>query len=220
MDNKRQHCFLSRFPERTDNHMWQHLKSFFIHRFHRSLVSDQISCLEQYEPLLRSPDEVEHFVRWSGSGGSETFTDRLRHAFNMHRAGLDPEDEELDFMEFQSTSGFVVHLKDNPACAMEAACIQDHLRDLVIQQGYRIVIADRRIRKKENRQEIVERYVLKLPLERQCGKAAIQGFGTITIEVLSCGTHPCNLKFITNYHTGRQYHPAEPFSELMEHLIS
>lgn len=200
--------------------MWQRVKKFFLPLLRTPTREQMQDIPENHDILKRSQAESDHYLDWHKSGGQEDITERLRHGYNMHRAGLDPDDDELDFMEFQSTSGFVIHMKDNPECARESACIQDYFRDQVLQLGYRLVVSDRRIKQKENRQEIVDRHVLKPPLDKQCGKAMEQEYGTITIEVLSCGTHPCNLKFITTYYTGRNYRPALPFGDLMEHLIS
>lgn len=199
--------------------MWQQVKQYFQNWLRKPAEMNAINPLEQHQLLERSTEEVGHFVRWKKGGGSEQLTDRLRHGFNMHRAGLEQEDDELDFMEFQSTSGFIIHLKDDLECAKESACIQDHLRDKVLALGYRLATSERRTRTKNDRQEVIDRHVLKPPLDIQGGRVLEQRFGTITIEVLTCKATPCNLKFITTYYTGRNYRPALPFGDLMEHLI-
>ncbi len=206
--------------ERTHRYMWQQIKQILLPWLRKPASEHPKSIPEQHDLLKRNKEESDHFLDWQMDGGHEAITERLRNAYNMYRSGLDPEDDELDFMEFQSTSGFVIHMKDNPECAKESACIQDYLRDQVLHLGYRLAVSDRRIRKKENRNEIIDRHVLKPPMDKRCGEAVEQGYGTITIEVLSCSSHPCNLKFITTFYTGRNYRPAQPFGELMEHLIS
>ncbi|MCF8238694.1 MAG: hypothetical protein K9I85_11090 [Saprospiraceae bacterium] len=200
--------------------MWQKVRQF-LHQW-LPISSDQQSepGREIHELLVRSPEDMQAHQQWKHQGGEEDFTDRLRHAYNVYRAGMDPEDTELDFMEFRTSSGFIIHLKDDESAGKEAPFIMDGLRDKILASGYRQTISERRIIQRKNRKEILERYYLKPPMDHQPGGAADQRFGNITIELLSCGQYPCNLKFITTAYPGRAHKPACSFGELMELLIA
>lgn len=172
-----------------------------------------------HELLDRSEDEQLAFREWKENEGDGAFLDRLRHAYNVHRAGLDPEDESMDFLEFRTTNGFILYLQDDPELADEAIHIMDDLRDRVRKMGYRLAVSDRRIRQRNGRQETVEKHYLKPPLNRSTGEPSDQLYGNITIELLRCTGHACNLKFITTYYTDRAYLPPRDFGELMDELI-
>ncbi len=200
--------------------MWQKVNQFLRQWLPAASQQSTESVRETREWLVRTPEEIQAFHRWLTQGGLEAFTDRLRHAYNIHRAGMDPEDEALDFMEFRTSSGFVIHLKDDEEAGLTAAYMMDALRDKVLESGYRMAIADRRTVRNAARTEVVERYYLKPPRDHQPGTPSDQRFGNITIEILSCGQNPCNLKFITTAYPGRAHKPARSFGELMELLIA
>lgn len=173
-----------------------------------------------HELLDRSEEEQLAFRKWKKHEGDGAFLDRLRHAYNVHRAGMDPEDEAVDFLEFRTTNGFILYLQDDPELAGEAIHIMDDLRDRVRKMGYRLAVSDRRIRDRNGRRETVEKHYLKPPLNRSSSEPTDQLFGNITIELLKCTGHACNLKFITTYYTDRSYSPPHDFGELMDELIN
>ncbi len=199
--------------------MWQKVRQFLHHWLPNTSDQQTLADQEIHELLVRSPEEIQAHRQWKSRGGQEVFIERLRHAYNIYRAGMDPEDTELDFMEFRTSSGFIIHLKDDEAAGEAAPYMMDELRDFVLASGYRLTVSDRRKIKRSQRTEIVERYYLKPPIDHQPGRSAEQRFGNITIEILSCGAYPCNLKFIATAYPGRAHKPAYSFGELMELLI-
>lgn len=200
--------------------MWSKVRQLLHQWLPASIDSPAQRVQEVHEVLDRTEDERLAFRQWKACQGDGTFLDRLRHAYNVHRAGMDPEDEAVDFLEFRTTNGFILYLQDDPELAEDAIHIMDDLRDRIKKMGYRLAVSDRRIRNQNGRLETVEKHYLKPPLNRSTGEPTDQLFGNITIELLKCTGHACNLKFIATYYTDRSYLPPHDFGELMDELIS
>lgn len=199
--------------------MWSKVRQLLNQWLPASSAPSSGQVTEVHELLDRSEEEQDAFREWKRREGDVSFLERLRHAYNIHRAGMDPEDESLDFLEFQTTNGFILYLQEDPELAAEAVHIMDDLRDRIQKLGYRLAVSDRRIRDRQGRRETVEKHYLKPPLNRATDEPTDQLYGNITIELLKCTGHACNLKFITTYYTDRSYLPPHDFGHLMDELI-
>jgi len=192
--------------------MWHRVMTWFRRK---PAASPASAPPERQEPLVRSEDHRAAFRSWHKEGGALDWTERLRAAFNLHRAGLDPQDEDIDFLEFRATAGFVIHLQNECPRAEEISFLMDHLRDKVRETGYRLTLSDRRTRG----DQVTERHYLKPPLHRTPGEPAPQRYGNITIELHYRAGQPLHLRFIATHYLDRAWLPAEEIGDLFEHLL-
>jgi hypothetical protein len=168
------------------------------------------------EALERQDAYPSLWRAWTASERPALWVDRLRCAFNMYRAELDPEDEGIDFLCFRSSRGFILYLQNEDLLPEEGGFLMDLLRDKVLAAGYRQAHADRVIYP----DYVLEKHYLKPPLNRNFDRPAPQLFGNITIELQYRQQRPVNLKLVTTSYEDRHYAPALPFAELMESLTA
>jgi hypothetical protein len=142
--------------------------------------------------------------------------DRIRCAYNVHLAGMDPQDESIDFLEFRATAGFALHIQNESLRPGEAGLLMDHLRDRVRALPYRLSLSDRRIRGGD----MVERHYLKPPLQVPGPEGPIdQQYGNITIEVQYRRGEPVHLRFMATHYQDRQYGQPLEFENLVRELF-
>lgn len=193
--------------------MWQQ----FLERFFQR-TPDAAPCAqaEVHEPLSRPAGHESALRAWSDSPDCEAWLDRIRCAYNVHLAGMDPQDDCIDFLEFRATSGFALHIQNENLQPGEAALLMDHLRDRVRSLPYRLSVSDRRIRG----EGMVERHYLKPPLQVPApGEPVDQRYGNITIEVQYRRSEPVHLRFMATHYQDRQYSQALEFSDLVRNLF-
>lgn len=193
--------------------IWQNfLRRLIPSRF----FSAQPSSPVLHEVIVRTPQYQEAYHSWVAGPACQEWKERLRCAFNMHRAGVDSQDDCIDFLEFRATTGFVMHLQNEEIRHEEASFLLDHLCDLVMAKGYKLAISDRRKRE----QEVVEKHYLKPPIQRGMCALKDQLYGNITLELTTKGTCPLNLKFITTHYEDRSYRPPMDIKDLLAEIVN
>lgn len=171
---------------------------------------------EKRDVLVRDEDFLNGYRQWREREDYLHWTERLRHAFNLNRAGLDPEDESIDFLAFRATSGFVFHFQNEEVPAREVRFLEDLLRDRIKEAGYRLSMSDVRTRE----DEVQERHFLKPPLQRGSDHRAQQRYGNITLETLFRHGCPVYLRCIVTHYQDRCYLPPEDVGALFETLVA
>lgn len=169
---------------------------------------------ERQEPLSRREGYAGAYRAWLERGDARVWSERLREAFNLHRAGLDPQDDSIDFLAFRATAGFVIHLQNECPNPEEIHFLLDLLRDRVRACGYRVALSDRRVQAGR----MVEKHYLKPPIHREGGQRAAQGYGNITIEVQYRDERLLHLRFIVTHYQDRAWLPPDDPNELFERL--
>lgn len=193
--------------------MWQR----FLDRFFRRPV-DAAPCVqpEVHEPLSRPEGHARALAAWAESPTCEAWMERIRCAYNVFLAGMDPQDDCIDFLEFRATAGFALHIQNESLQPGEAGFLMDHLRDRVRALPYRLSVSDRRIRGAD----MVERHYLKPPLQVTApGETVDQRYGNITIEVQYRGGEPVHLRFMATHYQDRQYSQPLEFGDLVRILF-
>jgi hypothetical protein len=189
-------------------------------KFIRDLFSQNVKTPapavgEVHELIVRDARYEKAYAAWLDGEGRQEWNERLRCAFNLHRASVDSQDDCIDFLEFRATSGFVMHLQNEEIPAIEASFIMDHLRDLTLKSGYRMSVSDRRTKGSL----VIEKHYLKPPIHRGRCQPINQLYGNITIELTIKQGNPCSLKFIATHYQDRSYLPPLDISALLEEII-
>jgi hypothetical protein len=164
--------------------------------------------------LTRPASFGQAYENWLSEGKATPWLDRLESAYNVYRAGMDPVDDSIDFMCFQSSAGAVICLQNEDSSAEEAMYLMEWMKDRVKALGYKLSVSDR-ISKGVM---VKEKYYLKPPIHRGSPHEVPQMFGNITIELQFRNGDPANIKFHATHYHGRPYLPASPFEELLSHL--
>lgn len=192
--------------------MWQQ----FLQMFRRTQAVAAPATTEVHEPLSRDSAFERARAEWEAGSVCASWMERITCAYNVHLAGMDPQDDCIDFLEFRATSGFALHIQNEDLQPNEARFLLDHLRDRVRRLPYRLALSDRRIRGRE----MVERYYLKPPLQVPApGEPVDQRYGNITIEVQYRCDEPVHLRFMATHYQDRQYSPALDFGELVKEIF-
>ena len=89
----------------------------------------------------------------------------------------------------------------------------------MLELGYKISVADRKISEKNTCEETVEKWYLKPLTEDLETGIANQRYGNITVEKIEIDRKPNYIKFLASIYQDRLYTKALTFEELLENLF-
>ena len=95
----------------------------------------------------------------------------------------------------------------------------DWFKERVLELGYKISVADRKISEKNTCEETVEKWYLKPLTEDLETGIANQRYGNITVEKIEIDRKPNYIKFLASIYQDRLYTKALTFEELLENLF-
>ena len=166
----------------------------------------------------------------------------LREAYEHYLQHGAPPSRAVDFLDTDSSKGFVIHFDELQYSREEAEFFQLLLRasgviapvtrpDGTAEKRYRTQVADAKAYSKAGVTERTDRYYLKprLVLHEDPAIAAApnghtadqfgQGFGNILIELVTRNDRPYRLRFSATIYHDRVYQEAESFGALMRLVL-
>lgn len=168
-----------------------------------------------HEWLTRNGEWSIEYSQWKKVQGAE-WLDRIRTGYNVFRAGLDPQDEGMDFLSFRTTAGLVIHFQNENISAAEAAFVMEAVKDKVVELGYVVKISDRIIRQDTT----IEKYYLKAPVKRKLMKYDdIPAYGNVTVELFYKKNMPVTLQCMSTYYNDRVQSVPENVFLLFEDIV-
>ncbi len=175
--------------------------------------------LLSHEPLVRTAEEMEGYVKWSDSLPKRKMLDWIRESYSGWCSDCDKADLCIDFMDMASAKGFVIHFQDKDYACREMIYLFEHLKNIAMKKEYVPYLSDVKVFEKRCWKETIQRHYLKpsIHLPQINGKSD-QRYGNINIELRFRDNQPLHLKFLVTPYNDRQFTQPLPFDELFEQI--
>lgn len=168
-----------------------------------------------HEELKRRQAEQERYRNWRQSPKVQEITSYLCEQYQLHLQGGGDQSMMRILSTNPSTKGFLLRY---PAQLRpeEFQHIFDFLRDLFLQQGYKLYASDRKVYNRKTHAETIERHYLKPRIRHAHMKPPVdQLFGNIIIELFKNNDQPTHLRFLCHSYHDAKYAPAKGLDEMM-----
>lgn len=175
-----------------------------------------------HEVLKRSRAEQESYQDWKGSNEQEALLQEIAKAYYYKKTNITSE-LEVHLFNTAYANGFAItyHPKIQPRVFQH---LSEYFRDKVLEMGYRVVNADRRIIDRDHYVETIEKYYLKPPLSAaDLSQEVIQVnqlFGNIAIEHVLIDGKPSFLKVLASIYSDRQFREAQSYDDFVTGLFA
>lgn len=182
---------------------------------------DSDKAPDVHEVLKRSPQIQRQYGTWKGSPERSTLIEEVAKAYYYKKTNIS---SEIDVHLFNTVyaNGFAIsyHHKIGNKPFQHLA---DYFRDKVLEMGYRLVNADRRILDRESYVETIEKYYLKPPINAEdLTQKSVQNnqlFGNIAIEHVLIDKQPSYLKVLASIYSDRQFQEAHSYDDFVSALF-
>ena len=174
-----------------------------------------------HEVLRRSQKDQEAYQHWKGSSERHGLIQEIAKAYYYKKTNI-TSDLEVHLFNTDYANGFALtyHKKIG---SKHFQHLTEYFRDRVIEMGYRLVNADRRILDRENYVETIEKYYLKPPLcAADLSQEVIQIsqlFGNIAIDHVLINGKPSYLKVMASIYSDRQFQQAQSYDDFITSLF-
>lgn len=171
-----------------------------------------------HEVMERTEVELGAYKAWKNSERRTDLVNDFDRAYSLKKQMVESS-MEVHLLESQYSNGFAITYNDQiPVDQFKH--LFDFLKDQILDVGYKLAQADRRIKHKGQYEESIEKWYLK-PLAEDLQASVIdQRYGNVLIELVSIDRKPSYLKLMANVYQDRLYTKALPFEELYNRIIS
>jgi hypothetical protein len=168
-----------------------------------------------HEVLNRTPGFIDDYKNWMDEEQLATLKHDVLRSWN-----LDGDEEEspveISILRSDYANGFTIYPKYYDS-RIPLAFLMEYLKDQLINIGYRLAHADRKMNENQTQVEILEKYYLKPP--RSLSVPRDQLYGNVIVELLKHGQEEIRLQFLVNIYSDRLYTKAMNFSDLLAVLF-
>jgi len=163
---------------------------------------------------------LSEYLEWKDEATHSLMKQRLRQAFFNFRSSDDPMDNAFEFYDSPMSKGFILfHRPTYKLSTWDYRFMQHNIAELLKEKNYILNLADVRSRSKGNGIEKIFKYYLKPSARLRKAPKAQQIYGNISIEVILRDENPYMFRCLANSYSDQNFHPPEPFSELMEKIV-
>ncbi|WKN32763.1 hypothetical protein PZB74_05315 [Porifericola rhodea] len=174
-----------------------------------------------HEVLKRSAQSQQQYKKWKSSEERKILITEIAQAYYYKKTNITSE-VEVHIFNTAYANGFAItyHEKIGDKTFQHLA---DYFKDKVLDMGYRLVNADRRILDRETYVETIEKFYLKPPLTteelNQQDTKAKQLFGNVAVEQVLIDNKPSYLKVLASIYSDRQFQEADSYDDFMTALF-
>ncbi len=170
-----------------------------------------------HETLSRSEKELAAYQAWENSEEARSLIEDIERGYYLKKQGI-VSGVDVHILNSQYANGFAISYGE--AFTEETFKHSfDWFKERVLQFGYKLSVADRKISEKDNYEETVEKWYLKPITEDLDTNLANQRYGNITVEKIDIDRKPNYIKFLASIYQDRLYSKALTFDELLEELF-
>jgi hypothetical protein len=180
-----------------------------------------VGVADVHEVLKRHQSDQDAYQAWKGSSEQDALLQEIAKAYYYKKTNI-TSDIEVHLFNTAYANGFAVtyHPKIPPKVFQH---LSEFFRDSVLEMGYRLVNADRRIIDRGNYVETIEKYYLKPPLSAEDLSQEViqvnQLFGNIAIEHVLIDGKPSFLKVLASIYSDRQFREAQSYDDFITALF-
>lgn len=182
---------------------------------------DSDKAPDVHEVLKRSQHMQQQYGSWKDSEARHALIEEIAKAYYYKKTSIS-SDIDVHLFNTAYANGFAISYH-NKIGSKPFQYLADYFRDKVLEMGYRLVNADRRIMDRENYVESIEKYYLKPPLSAEdLAQKAVQNnqmFGNIVIEHVLIDNQPSYLKILANIYSDRQFQEAHSYDDFVSALF-
>lgn len=195
--------------------LWEKVKNLFNE-------SEQSSPTEPvlHELIERCPEELKSYEKWIAGMTKQWLVDWILAEYKTYQQDPGEQTSSIDFLNTPSCKGFIVHFKELNYKTENITHLFDYFKAQVKQLGYKPYMSDIKVYNRTHWVETLQRHYLKPPPSFMSDDTFDQSYGNITIELKLRDEDLINLRFNATRYNDRQYKQAQPFSELMEKLLT
>jgi len=174
-----------------------------------------------HEILKRSQADQQSYDAWKNSEERTQLLHEIAKAYHYKKAGIT---DELEVHLFNTAYANGFSLTYHPSVPPKTfQHLSEYFRDKVLDMGYRLVNADRRILDRDRYVETIEKYYLKPPLSAEdLSQETIQVnqlYGNIAIEHVLIDGKPSYLKVLASIYSDRQFQEAHSYDDFITGLF-
>mgnify|MGYP000557190771 FL=1 len=170
-----------------------------------------------HEVLERSEKQLANYQAWLHTEEGIDLLKEIERGYYLKKQGMLSE-IDVHLLDSKYANGFAISYNENIG-KENFRNIFDYLKEKVLENGYKIAQADRRILDKESHEETIEKWYLK-PISEELEAGIVnQRFGNVLIEKIDVDRKPSYIKFMANVYQDRQYTEAEPFQDLLDKVF-
>jgi len=193
-------------------------KSFFEEVYKKLFKKQNSNQPVVHEQLKRSEKELEDYGVWKSSEFRENLLQDFDRAYHLKRQQIESA-MKVHLLDSQYANGFAITF-NNVFTEKNFRNLFDYFKDCVLDQGYKLAQADRRISDKQTYEETIEKWYLK-PQGTDFDQEIIdQRYGNVIIEYIAIDRKPSFIRLMANVYQDRLYAQARPFEELFNKFVS
>jgi hypothetical protein len=193
-------------------------KSFFEEVYRKLFKRQNSNQPVVHEQLKRSEKELEDYGLWKSSEFRENLLQDFDRAYHLKRQQVESA-MKVHLLDSQYANGFAITY-NNVFTEKNFRNLFDYFKDCVLEQGYKLAQADRRISDKQTHEETIEKWYLK-PQGTDFDQEIIdQRYGNVIIEYIAIDRKPSFIRLMANVYQDRLYAQARPFEELFNKFVS
>ena len=164
-----------------------------------------------HEVLKRTPGFIDDYLKWRNQDMFSVLKYDILKSWQLYENN---EELPVDITIFTSdyANGFIIypHYKDT---MIPLAFLMEFFKDKLVNIGYNLTHADRKMHEVQSNVEIIEKYYLKPSRSSTIPKDQL--YGNVVIELLKLGQEEVRIQFLVNIYSDRHYSRAKDFSELL-----
>lgn len=172
-----------------------------------------------HEIISRDEDFKQAYQAWDFSLEKKRLVNWILSQYAIYKAIPDDLDKGIDFLNINSSIGFVLHFKTKKLSQEEAQFFFDYLKNKFLLHEYRISVSDRRVYSKGSYVEKVERHYVKPKHKFGKDKKINQQFGNVSILLTYRNDVPYNLKCSATAYPDRSFAAAKAFDQFIEVIM-
>ncbi len=172
-----------------------------------------------HELIQRTPAERADLERWQETLVCRRLLDWLVDQYAVCQVDPQRIDESIDFLNTNSSKGFVIHFYKTNYSHRDVQHFFDYLKQRMLDIGYRTQISDTRTYNRPKWIETVQRHYVKPRPNFNPEEKQHQRYGNVTIEFTQRDEAVHNLKFRATFYQDSLFHPADDFAELIQEIV-
>ena len=169
--------------------------------------------------IVREEDFKKAYLAWDFSLEKKRLINWISGQYGIYRSIPDDVEKGIDFLNTNSSKGFVLHFKEKTFQKEELAFFFDYLKNNFLKAEYRISVSDRRVFNRANYLEKIERHYLKPRHKMGVNEKINQQFGNVSIILSYRDDQAYNLKCSATAYPDRSFAEAKAFDEFMETIM-
>jgi len=171
--------------------------------------------------VSRSGEEKAAFEIWQHSTRKDRSLSFIKSEYyNNKSEAHNMVGDTFYTIEKPSTKGFILNFRKEIFSPVEFQHYFDYLKLKILEHNYKLYTSDVRIFDRGDFVETIERHYIKPRFQVSDEDLFIQQFGNVSITHVKKDNRPVRIQFLCHMYSDRKYTVADPFDELISHILA